>query len=126
MSILDRATTLLQLFSVEPCPWTISELAEQSHLNPSVCTRILQQLVSLAWVDQAGAAAPIACLRAYSLAGGDHYQQALLQLNAATMRNLAAQFGDAGVVLAVLLENQQQILWGVRRLPPTGIWLRLA
>ena len=128
MSILDRATILLQLLSAEPGrPWTIAELAQASDIHPSGCTRILQQLVQLAWVDQAGRRGAYRLgPRAYSMTGGQSYQQELLEQVTPSMRQPASHFPDAGVVLAILQANNQHILWecGAYRQPEFGFgWL---
>ena len=131
MSLLERATALLQMLSTEPGrPWTVSELADACNIPPSGCTRTLQQLVDLAWVDQAGKRGAYRLgPRAYSLTAGQSYQHGLLVRASPIMRQLALHHEDAGVVLAVLHERGQNILWecGAWRQPSAGFgWLEQA
>ena len=113
MSILERATDLLELLAEQPGkPWVIADVALVSGIPAPTCSRLLRQLRDLGWVDQDGNRGAYRLgPRAFSLTRAQPYQAAVLDAARAAMHNLSKSWPQYGIVLTTLVEHGQHVLW---------------
>ena len=112
MSILERATDLLELLAEKPENRGLLLMSRWfSGIPAPTCSRLLRQLRDLGWVDQDGNRGARLGPRAFSLTRAQPYQAAVLDAARAAMHNLSKSWPQYGIVLTTLVEHGQHVLW---------------